>query len=108
MPPAKHLTRREGIYCFRMRVPRKLLSHVGKKEIFCSLRTKDSAEAKRLSHVHSYNFLFYFAEWEKGLSTPTSTESNTFHLNFDFGSRTTEINRKEGIENVSPSIQKGA
>jgi hypothetical protein len=56
MPLAKHLTRREGTYYFRMRVPRNLLSLVGKKEIFYSLRTKDPAEAKRLSHIHSYNF----------------------------------------------------
>ena len=98
MPLAKHLTRREGTYYFRIRVPRKLLLCIGRNEIVYSLRTKEPAEAKRLSHIHSYNFLSYFAELEKGLSTSTPTVSNTFHLNFDFGNRTTDItNKKENI-----------
>ena len=37
MPLAKHLTRREGTYYFRIRVPRSLLSCVGRKEIVYSL-----------------------------------------------------------------------
>lgn len=37
MPLAKHLTRREGTYYFRIRVPRKLLSCVGRNEIVYSL-----------------------------------------------------------------------
>ena len=95
MPLARHLTHREGTYYFSIRVPRKLLSCVGRNEIAYSLRTKAPAEAKRLSHIHSFNFLSYIAELEKGLSTSTPTVSNTFHLNFNFGNSEAAINRTE-------------
>jgi len=105
MPLAKHLTRREGTYYFRIRVPRSLLSCIGRKEIVYSLRTKEPAEAKRLSHIHSYNFLSYFSELEKGTSTLMPSSSKFSHLNYDFGNRTAGIHH-EKVENTPEKIAK--
>jgi len=65
IPLAKHLTRREGTYYFRILVPRKLFSSIGRNKIICSLWMKEPAGTKRLSHFHSYNFPPYLAELEK-------------------------------------------
>lgn len=68
MPLAKHLTRREGTYYFRVRVPKNLTTALGKKEIAYSLRTKDPHTAKELSYIHSYNISRSFRELELKLA----------------------------------------
>ena len=61
MPIATHTGRRSsGVYYMRFRVPKDLISTVGKPQILYSLRTKDAKEAKRLSFLHSYNMETYF------------------------------------------------
>lgn len=45
---ATHLTRREGTYYFRARIPLELVEAFGRAEVSRSLRTKDPNEAKRL------------------------------------------------------------
>ena len=52
----------------RFRVPKDLISTVGKPQILYSLRTKDAREAKRLSFLHSYNMETYFNDLRSALA----------------------------------------
>ncbi|WP_454734186.1 DUF6538 domain-containing protein [Cupriavidus pauculus] len=44
-----HITRRNGVYYFRKKIPADLVAIYGKREIIYSLRTKDRPMAARLA-----------------------------------------------------------
>jgi hypothetical protein len=68
MGQQNRLIRRGGVWTFRVRVPDKLRSVVGKREIWKSLGGVSHAEAARLARIESVRVDSLFAEAERRLT----------------------------------------
>jgi integrase len=66
-----HMVKRSGVYYFRRRIPKDLLSHYSPQTEFkFSLKTSDPAEAERLQRIESVKLDEEFSRIRKGQTTP--------------------------------------
>ena len=97
MAKSNHLTRREGTYYFRRKIPADLLGHYpGKREIVRSLRTKDHDEAARIARRVSVDL---DNEWETLRDAAKGKQADAAHIAQLLG----EPAQPFAVENLDPA-----
>lgn len=97
MAKSNHLTRREGTYYFRRKIPADLLGHYpGKREIVRSLRTKDHDEAARIARRVSVDL---DSEWEALRDVAKGKQADAAHIAQLLG----EPAQPVAVENLDPA-----